>query len=109
GADRLRRMTRAGGRDDDAIEVEVDQVLEGLAACGGRGNRRRRHERGAVDVGETGDLDQAARHQRLEPVPPDPPEAETPEARPHQLTVTTALRKPSGRSRIQPKAWPTSP
>ena len=97
GCHRLLRMKRAGGRDHNAVEVELEQLVEGLDR---REAVRRLRAQPRVEVGYAGRLDGAAREHRPHPQAADPADAEEPDARTrrHGHASTSAFMKPSGRS-----------
>src|SRR5690606_29898168 len=108
GVDALARVQAARGRDDDAVEGELEQLLVVLEdSCVGHDLASAR-ARLRVRVADGDDGCGPARRERSEAREPDPPDTETPEPREGRHGITNALTKPSGRSAVASSAAPSS-
>jgi len=114
GFEREHRFARVAGarrRDDHAVGAMGEQIVQRAAARRVRRDGGGGIHRGGIDVRDRHDLGAAGGGDRLQAVAADPAEAEEGESGARHHIVTTALRKPSGRSRIHANAVarPSSP
>ena len=105
--DRLTGVQRGRRRDDEAVEVEVEEGLEAGDPFRVRGERAGLGQHGGRGIADRDRVDLAGGQHRLHAVPADPADSEEPDAGAGQSKVTSALRKPSGRSRVASSASPS--